>query len=192
MLRRLYDRILLLASDRRAGLWLGIVSFCESSFFPIPPDTMLLPMCLARPDRAWRFAAICTVTSVFGGLLGYAIGYWLFDALARPLLGAYGHADALGQFQDWYQRWGIWVILIKGFTPIPFKLVTIASGAAHFDIWMFLGASIVTRGGRFFLLAGLLRAYGPPIRDFVEKRLTMVTTVGVVGILGGVLLLRVL
>lgn len=192
MLRRLYDRILMLASDRRAGLWLGIISFCESSFFPIPPDTMLLPMCLARPDRAWRFALICTVTSVLGGLLGYAIGFWLFDALARPVLAAYGHSDALSSFQGWYERWGVWVILIKGFTPIPFKLVTIASGAAHFDIWIFLAASILTRGARFYLLAGLLRAYGPPIRHFIEKRLTLVTTVAVVLVVGGIAALKLL
>ncbi len=192
MLRRLYDRIIDLAAHDKAGWWLAVVSFAESSFFPIPPDAMLIPMCLARPDRAWRFAAICTVSSVLGGVLGYAIGYWLFDAIAQPILAAYGHPDAMARFQGWFDAWGLWVILIKGFTPIPYKLVTIAAGAAQFSFAVFIAASVATRGARFFLLAGLLRTYGPPIRYFVETRLTLITTVAGLGIVGGVLLLKFL
>jgi membrane protein YqaA with SNARE-associated domain len=192
MLRALYDRVLALAGHRRAPAYLAGVSFAESSFFPIPPDAMLLPMCLARPEQAWRYAAICTVASVVGGVLGYLIGFYLFDALAEPVLRAYGYGDALARFQDWYGRYGALVILIKGLTPIPYKIVTIASGAAHFDFLTFLAASIVTRGARFFLLAFLLRRFGPPIREFVEKRLTLVTTGAAAAILLGFAALRFL
>ena len=190
MLRSLYDRVLALAADRRAGTWLGVVSFAESSVFPIPPDAMLIPMCLARPERAYRYALICTIASVLGGILGYAIGVNLFNVVAEPVLKAYGYADALSRFQGWYERWGAAGILIKGLTTIPFKIVTIASGAAHFDFWTFLAASIVTRGGRFFLLAALLRRFGAPIRDFIERRLTLVTTGAAAAIVLGFLALR--
>lgn len=190
MLFALYQWILRLAAHRLAGLWLAIVSFAESSFFPIPPDAMLVPMCLARPERAWRYAAICTVSSVLGGILGYAIGYFLFEAVAQPILAAYGHAEALQSFRGWFARWGAAVILIKGLTPIPFKIVTIGAGAAAFDPWMFLLTAAITRGARFFLLAGLLRRYGAPIRVFIEKRLTLITTVVAVAIIGGFLALR--
>jgi membrane protein YqaA with SNARE-associated domain len=192
MLRNLYDRVLALAAHRRAAAWLAVISFAESSFFPIPPDAMLVPMCLARPDRAYRYALICTLASVLGGVAGYAIGYFLFDALAQPVLAAYGYADALIRFQGWYDRWGAMVILIKGLTPIPYKLVTIASGAAQFSFPIFMAASIVTRGARFFLLALLLRRFGPPIRDFIERRLTLVTTGAAAGIVVGFLALRYL
>jgi membrane protein YqaA with SNARE-associated domain len=190
LLRSLYDRVLALAADRRAPAYLGGVSFAESSFFPVPPDAMLIPMCLARPDHAWRYALICTVSSVLGGILGYAIGFYLFDSLAAPVLRAYGYADALAKFQGWYERWGAAVILIKGLTPIPYKIVTIASGAAHFDFWTFLAASIVTRGGRFFLLAALLRRFGAPVRDVIERRLTLVTSAAAAAIVLGFLVLK--
>ncbi|MBC9206711.1 DedA family protein [Roseomonas aerophila] len=190
MLFALYQWILRLAAHRLAGLWLAVVSFAESSFFPIPPDAMLVPMCLARPERAWRYAAICTASSVLGGILGYAIGYYLFEAVAQPILAAYGHAEALQSFRGWFARWGAAVILIKGLTPIPFKIVTIGAGAAAFDPWMFLLTAAITRGARFFLLAGLLRRYGAPIRDFIEKRLTLITTVVAVAIIGGFVALR--
>jgi membrane protein YqaA with SNARE-associated domain len=192
MLRALYDRVLRLAAHRHAERWLAIVSFAESSVFPIPPDAMLLPMCLARPDRAWRYAAICTVASVLGGVLGYAIGYFLFEALAQPILTAYGHAQALETFRAWFDRWGAAVILIKGLTPIPYKIVTIAAGAAAFDPWIFLVASVVTRGLRFFLLAALLKRYGTPVRAFVEKRLTLITSLVALGIVAGFAVLKLL
>lgn len=190
MLRALYDQVLRLAAHRHAGTWLALVSFAESSFFPIPPDAMLVPMCLARPERAWRYAAICTVASVLGGILGYALGYFLFEALAEPILAAYGHAQALESFRGWFDRWGAAVILIKGLTPIPFKIVTIAAGAAAFDPWVFLLTSVVTRGARFFLLALLLRRFGPPVRAFIERRLTLLTSVVAVAILCGFAALR--
>jgi membrane protein YqaA with SNARE-associated domain len=192
MLRALYDRVLALAAHRRAPAYLAAVSFAESSVFPIPPDAMLIPMCIARPERAYRYAAVCTAASVLGGVLGYLIGLYLFEALAEPVLRAYGYADALARFQGWYDRWGALVILIKGLTPIPYKIVTIASGAAHFSFAAFLAASVATRGARFFLLAFLLRRFGPPVRDFIERRLTLVTTGAAAGIVLGFVALRAL
>ena len=190
MLRRLYDRILALAASPRAEWWLAIVAFAESSFFPVPPDALLIPMVLARPRYAWRFAAICTVASVVGGALGYLIGYAVFDQLALPVLNFYGYGDRFASFQALYAQYGLWVILIKGLTPIPYKIVTIASGAAKFDFAVFMAASLVTRGARFFLLAALLRAFGAPVKEFIERRLTLVTSAVAAGIVGGFLLLR--
>ena len=192
MLRRLYDRVLALAGSPRAGLWLAVVSFVESSFFPVPPDALLIPMVLARPDRAWRLAFVCTVASVAGGALGYLIGYALFNVLAEPILRLYHYQDAFAAFQAKYAEWGLWVILIKGLTPIPYKIVTIASGAARFNFGIFMLASAATRGVRFFAVAGLLRTWGEPVRAFIEKRLTLVTTALLIGIVGGFLLLKYL
>ena len=192
MLRRFYDSVLALAASPRAPWWLAVISFTESSFFPIPPDALLIPMCLARPDRAWRLALICTVSSVAGGALGYFIGYALFEVIATPVIQFYHYEAAFERFKAMYAEYGLWVILVKGFTPIPYKIVTIASGAASFDFWVFMAASIATRGARFFLVAALLRAFGEPVRAFIEKRLTLVTTIGVVGIVGGFLLLKLL
>lgn len=192
MLHRLYGRTLALASSPRAPLWLALIAFAESSFFPIPPDTLLIPMALARPDRAWRFALVCTLASVAGGALGYFIGYELFDQLARPLIAFYGYAARFDAFQAMYAEYGLWIILIKGVTPIPYKIVTIASGAAHFAFPVFMAASVVTRGARFFLVATLLHYCGGSVRDFIERRLTLVTTGVAVGIVGGFVLLRLL
>ena len=192
MLRRFYNSVLALAASRNAPWWLAAISFTESSFFPIPPDALLIPMCLARPDRAWRLALICTVSSVAGGALGYYIGYALFEVIATPVIQFYHYEAAFERFRATYDQYGLWVILVKGFTPIPYKIVTIASGAAHFDFGVFMLASLATRGARFFLVAGLLRAYGEPMRAFIERRLTLLTTLGVVGIVGGFLALKLL
>jgi membrane protein YqaA with SNARE-associated domain len=192
MLHRLYMRTLALAASPRAGWWLFGIAFAEASFFPVPPDALLIPMTLARPDRAWRLAAICLAGSVFGGALGYLIGYAVFDQFARPLIELYGYGDRFAAFQALYARWGLWVILVKGLTPIPYKIVTIASGAARFNFWMFMAASVVTRGARFFIVAALLRYYGTPVRDFIERRLTLVTSLLAAGIVGGFLVLRFL
>ena len=192
MLRSLYQRVLALAGSRQAPTWLAVISFAESSVFPIPPDALLIPMCLARPDRAWRLALICTIASVLGGALGYFIGYALFEVLAAPVIEFYRYGPAFERFKEMYAEWGLWVILVKGFTPIPYKIVTIASGAASFDFLVFMLASLATRGGRFFLVAALLHFFGERVRDFIERRLTLVTTVGVVGIIGGFLMLKLL
>lgn len=190
MLRRTYDWMMGLAGSRHAPKGLFAVSFAESSFFPIPPDVMLAPMCLARPDKAYVYAAVCTAASVLGGLLGYAIGYFL-EPVGHWLLSLMGHADGQEAFEAWFAEWGLWVILIKGLTPIPYKLVTITSGLAQFSLPVFIAASVVTRGARFFLVAFLLKQYGPPIRDFVEERLTLVTTVVAVVLIALVVILKV-
>jgi membrane protein YqaA with SNARE-associated domain len=165
MLRKLYDKVIALSESRHALPTLALVSFAESSFFPVPPDVVLVPMALAKPDKARLYALVCTVSSVLGGMLGYAIGIDAFRAA--------------------YAKWGAWIILIKGMTPIPYKIVTIASGFAGYNFFMFVVLSIITRGARFFLEAELLRIYGEPIRDFVEKRLTLVTTGFLAAIVGG-------
>jgi membrane protein YqaA with SNARE-associated domain len=188
MLRRLYLRTLALAASPRAPWWLAAIAFAEASFFPIPPDVLLLLMGLARPRRVLLFAAICTVASVAGGALGYAIGFYVFDPLMRTSIAhvLFG-ADPLGAFQAWYARYGLWVILIKGLTPIPYKIVTIASGAAHFDFAVFMWASLATRGTRFLLVAALLYYFGEQARDFIERWLTLVTSLLAAGVIGGFL-----
>jgi membrane protein YqaA with SNARE-associated domain len=165
-----------------APWWLAVVSFAEASFFPIPPDVLLVPMALARPERAWRLAAICTAASVIGGALGYLIGYALFEVVATPLLNFYHYTAAFERFKATYAEYGLWVILVKGLTPIPYKIVTIASGAASFNFGVFMLASVATRGARFFLVATLLRLYGDSVREFIERRLTLVTSMVVLGI----------
>ena len=189
-MRRLYDWIIAQAEHPRALWILGLVSFLESSIFPIPPDVLLIPMVLADRRRAWAIAATCTVASVIGGLLGYAIGYGFSETLGAWIIKFYGLGNAMTAFQQKFAEIGLWVILLKGLTPIPYKLVTIASGLAHFDLKVFVLASIATRGARFFIEAALLYRYGEPIRHFVEKRLTLVTTLFVVGLVGGFLVLH--
>ncbi len=184
-MRRLYDWVIRLAGHPRAIPAMGVVSFAESSFFPIPPDVMLVPMILANRQKAFTIALVCTVCSVLGGLLGYAIGFYFFETLGAWVVKTYGLQAGLEKFRDEFARYGIWVILIKGLTPIPYKLVTIASGAAHFDLFTFVWASIVTRGARFFLVAALLWKFGEPIRAFIEKRLTLVMWLFLFALVGG-------
>lgn len=191
MLRKLYDWVMDLAGSRHAPSALCAVSFAESSFFPIPPDVMLAPMVLARPERAYLYAGLCTISSVLGGCLGYFIGFHLGD-LGHWLLALLGHADGEAAFREWFGKWGLWVILIKGLTPIPYKLVTIASGLAHFSFVTFLWASVVTRGARFFLTATLLKYFGPAVREEVEKRLTLYTVIGVAVLVGAFVAVRAL
>jgi membrane protein YqaA with SNARE-associated domain len=192
MLHRLYARVMALAASPYAAWWLALIAFAESSFFPIPPDALLVPMALARPRSAWRFAAICTVASVVGGALGYLIGFALFDQIAQPILKLYGYGPAYAAFQAKFQEYGLWIILIKGMTPIPYKIVTIAAGAARFDFALFMTASVLTRGARFFLVATLLHFFGDTVRDFIGRRLTLVTSALAVGIVGGFLALKFL
>jgi membrane protein YqaA with SNARE-associated domain len=186
MFRRLYDYMIRLSDHPRALHVLALVSFTESSFFPIPPDAMVIPMVLANRERAYTIATVCTLASVLGGLAGYGIGYFLYDTLGEWLIGLYRLERGAQEFHDWYAEWGTWVILIKGLTPIPYKLVTIASGAAHYNLAAFMMASIVTRGARYFIIAALLRAYGQPIRAFIEKRLELVSWTFLALIIGGI------
>ena len=185
MLRPVYDWLMRLAASENAVLALACVAFIESSIFPIPPDLLLIPMVLAARQQAWRYAAIATLASVAGGCLGYAIGYYLFAALGRPILEFYGamvHYEAL---KAAYAHWGAWLIVIKGMTPIPYKVVTIASGAFHFSLATFAAASLVSRAIRFFLVAALLYSFGEPVRSFIERRLTLVTSAFAVLLVGG-------
>lgn len=178
MLKRIYDWCID-AAHKPYALWImGIVSFAESSFFPVPPDVMLIPMSLARPQRAWVYAMVCTVTSVLGGLLGYAIGALLFDSVGHWLIQVYGLGDKVDAFRASYAEWGAVIILLKGLTPIPYKLVTITSGFAGYNIVLFILCSIVARGGRFFIVAILLNRYGDWIRVKIEKHLGLVVAVG--------------
>jgi membrane protein YqaA with SNARE-associated domain len=174
MLRRLYQQTMSLAGSPKAPAWLAVVSFTESSVFPIPPDVVLAPMVLARPEKAYWYATLCTIASVLGGILGYVIGYFLGD-LGHALLALMGHSEGLETFQAWYAEWGLWVILIKGATPIPYKLVTVTSGLAAFNFPVFVIASIVTRAARFFLVAFFLRQFGPSILPVIERRIYLVT-----------------
>jgi membrane protein YqaA with SNARE-associated domain len=193
MLRRLYDWTLSLASRPAAPYALGAVSFAESSFFPVPPDVMFVPMALARPDRVWSYALIMTVTSVLGGIFGYAIGALLYDSVGQWLFRIYGLTEGAEAFRAGYAKYGHWVILLKGLTPIPYKLVTITSGFAGYNIWLFILCSIVARGGRFFIVAVLLNRYGDLIRRELEKRLGLWVAIGaVVLVLGFVIAFKLI
>lgn len=185
MLRPLYDKVIALSASRYALPALATVSFAESSFFPVPPDVLLVPMALARPERARLYALVCTIASVLGGLAGYAIGALLYDTLGRWLISIYGYGEGIEAFRQAYATWGTWIILIKGLTPIPYKIVTIASGFAGYDLLAFTVLSLITRGARFFLTAELLRIYGEPIRGFIEERLTLVASSFLALVVGG-------
>lgn len=192
MLRKTYDWMMERAGHRHALWWLALVSFVESSFFPIPPDMMLIPLILAAPTRWFRIALVCTVSSVVGGYLGYAIGYYLMDSVGMTILSMLHLDQKFAAMKPLVDQYGVWVIIVKGATPIPYKLVTITAGAFHFDLAKFTLASIIARGMRFFLIAALLWKFGPPIRDFVEKRLKLVTTALVLALVGGFAALKLL
>ena len=174
MFRGLYNWTLRVARHRHAIPGMAAVSFAESSFFPIPPDVMLVPMILARRHQAYLIATVCTIASVAGGLFGYAIGYFLFDSVGLWLINLYGMHDAAAEYRDWYGHYGAWVILVKGLTPIPFKLVTIASGLAAFSLPLFILMAAITRGARFFLIAFLIKRYGAPIQRVIEERMNLI------------------
>jgi membrane protein YqaA with SNARE-associated domain len=186
MLKRMYDWCIAAASKPYATWLLGGISFAESSFFPIPPDAMLIPMCLARPDRAYFFALVCTITSVVGGLLGYFIGAALYDTVGLWLIHLYGYGNKVDAFRQAYADWGAIIILGKGFTPIPFKIVTITSGFAAYPLLPFVLFSTITRGGRFFLEAFLLQRYGAQAREIIEKRLAFWFTLAMVVVVVGI------
>ena len=173
LLRVLYDWTMANAQGRHAWAALFAISFAESSFFPIAPDVMLMPMVLADRKRAFLLAAWCTLASVLGGMFGYAIGALLYDSIGQWLIAVYGYGESLEAFRATYAEWGAWIILIKGLTPIPYKIVTIASGFAGYNFLMFMILSAITRGTRFTLVAGLLYWFGEPIKGFVEKRLEL-------------------
>ncbi|MEL6747284.1 MAG: YqaA family protein [Pseudomonadota bacterium] len=192
MIRALYDWVLSLAGHRRATWALGGVSFAESSVFPIPPDLLLIPMVIAKRHRAWWLAFVCTVTSVLGGLAGYAIGAFFYDTIGQPVLAAYGKDAKFAEFATWFNTYGSWAVFVAGVTPFPYKVITIASGVASLDLVVFTIASIASRGLRFFAVAGLLYFFGPSIREFIEKRLSIVFTIFVVFLIGGFIAIKYL
>ena len=192
LIRRLYDWCVAMAGRREAFWMLGAVSFAESSFFPIPPDVMLIPMALARPDRAFYLAAWCSITSVAGGILGYAIGALLYDSVGTWLISLYGYGDKVETFRAAYAEWGAWIILLKGLTPIPYKIVTITSGFAGYNLGLFILFSMITRAGRFFVIAVLLYFYGAKAREIIERRLGFWLFVSLATIVVGFLLLSLI
>jgi membrane protein YqaA with SNARE-associated domain len=187
MLRRVYD-FFIAAADKPHAVWtMGLISFAESSVFPIPPDVMLIPMALANPRRAWFYATVCMVTSVAGGLVGYAIGALLYDSVGQWLINLYGYADRVEGFRAAYAQYGAWIILLKGLTPIPYKVVTITSGFADYNVFLFTFFSIIARSMRFYMLAFLLDRYGMQARDMIEKRLGLWVTLGAIVVFGGLI-----
>lgn len=184
-LRKLYNWVLKLAAGKHAEPALFVVSFAESSFFPIPPDVMLAPMCLTRPERAWRYALLCTIASVLGALLGYAIGYLVFESVGSAIISFFGYGGKEDALRASYDQYGVWIIFLKGVTPIPFKLVTIVSGAMAFSLPVFVAACAVTRAVRFFLVAWLFRTFGPALAPVIEKRIGLFAILFVVILVGG-------
>ncbi len=192
MLRGLYDWTMSLAEHRDALWVLAVVSFVESSVFPIPPDVLMIPMILAAPRRAFLIASVATVSSVLGGILGYALGAFFFETVGAPVLGFYGYTEKFAEFQAAYNEWGAWAVLIAGITPFPYKVITILSGVTGLDFVVFSVASVVARAARFFLVAVLLWKFGPPVRTFIEKRLGLMATLFIALLLGGFVVAKVL
>jgi membrane protein YqaA with SNARE-associated domain len=186
MLRKLYNWCVGAAGKPYATWLLGIVSFVESSFFPIPPDAMLIPMALARPDRAYTYATVCTLTSVAGGVLGYIIGAALYDSVGQWLISLYGYGEKVEAFRESYRQYGAWIILLKGLTPIPYKIVTITSGLAGYPVVPFILLSIVARGMRFYLVAILIHRYGERARTVIEKHLEFWATIAAIVVVAGI------
>ena len=192
MIQRLYNWTLSLAQHRHALWALAIVAFVESSVFPIPPDIIMIPMILAQPRRAWLIASVALVASVLGGILGYAIGAFAFDSIGQPILASLGKADAMAEFSQRFNDMGFWAVLIAGITPFPYKVITIMSGWTGMPLATFITTSILARGLRFFIVAGLLWQFGAPIKDFIERRLALMFTLAVALLIGGFVLVKYL
>jgi membrane protein YqaA with SNARE-associated domain len=190
MLRRFYDWLLLQAGKKNATWVMAGISFAESSFFPLPPDLLLVPMMLKKRRLVWWYATVATLSSVVGGYVGYAIGYFLFEAVGQKVIDFYGLQRSFADFETGFQDWGIWFIIIKGLTPIPYKIVTIACGVLHFNLALFTLGSVVARAVRFFAEAALFHFKGDVAKVFIETRLTLVTTVSAVVLVGGVVLFK--
>jgi len=174
MIRKIYDWMLRLASHRHALRSLAVIAFAESSFFPIPADVMVIPMVLARRDQAWRIATVAAVSSILGGMLGYAIGYFLWDSVGRPVADFYHITAQVEDYRQKFHGFAAPIILIQGLTPFPFKLVAIASGLAEVNFLIFVLCATVTRSARYFVVAGLIRRYGAPMQAFIEKRIKLI------------------
>ena len=185
MLRPLYNRVMALAAHRHANWALAVVSFIESSVFPIPPDVMLIPMVLAQRHKALLITTICTFASVLGGLLGYFIGLFLFESIGKPILNFYSYGENFAAFQSRYNECAVWIVLIAGLTPFPYKVITIASGVTGLRLPVFIVASIIARGARFSIVAALLWKFGEPIQMFIERYLGILFILFIVMLIGG-------
>lgn len=183
--RKIYDSVFHLSKENGAIYWLFAIAFIESSFFPIPPDVMLIPMILAAPKKAWSIAGVATVGSVIGAYLGYAIGFYFFQLIAKPLLNFYDCLEKFNSFKDLYNQYGAWVVFGAGITPFPYKIITIASGVVHMNLIVFTIASIIARGMRFYLVAWLLKKYGETMRKFIEKNLGWLSILFLLLLIGG-------
>ena len=192
LIHRTYDTMLSLSAKDRAMLFLFLVAFAESSFFPIPPDVMIIPMVLATPQKAWRIAGLATFASVIGGYFGYIIGSCFFDLIAKPLLEMYNALDQFKEFENYYHLYGAWIVFGAGITPFPYKIITIASGVVHLDLFIFTIASILARGIRFFLVAWLLKKYGAPMKVFIEKNLGWLSVLFLILLIGSFALIKLL
>ena len=190
LLHQMYDLMLRLSAHNKAMFFLFLVSFAESSFFPIPPDVMIIPMVLATPNKAWRIAGLATVASVLGGYFGYIIGAGFFDLIAKPILEMYNALEQFQEFEDYYHKFGVWIVFAAGLTPFPYKIITIASGVVHLDLFVFTVASILARGMRFFFVAWLLKKYGEPMKIFIEKNLGWLSVLFLILLIGSFMLIK--
>ena len=192
IIRYIYDKMLILSANPKAMWFLALVAFAESSFFPIPPDIMLIPMVLAMPQKAWKIAGLATVSSVVGGYFGYGIGVFFFDVIAKPILAFYGYMQQFDVFKEYYHQWGSWIVFGAGITPFPYKIITIASGVVGLDLFTFTVASIIARGMRFYLVAWLLKKYGAPMKLFIEKNLGILSVLFLALLIGGFAVIKYL
>ena len=192
LVHSVYNKTISLSGGKNALGWLFVISFIESSFFPIPPDIMLIPMILATPKQAWKIAGVCTVASVVGAYLGYIIGLYFFQLIAEPLLSFYGYLEKFNEFKDLYTRYGAWIVFGAGITPFPYKIITIASGVVHLNLAVFTVASVLARGLRFFVIAWLLKTYGAKMKEFIEKNLGWLSILFLILLIGGFALLKLL
>lgn len=190
--RKIYDTTLDLASRKNAIWWLFAISFIESSFFPIPPDIMIIPMVLAMPKNAYRIAGVATLASVLGGYLGYSIGIFGYEVIAKPLLEFYGYMAQFTKFENYYQEYGAWIVFGAGITPFPYKIITIASGVVHLNLVVFTVASILARGLRFYIIAVLLKHFGEPMKVFIEKNLNLLSILFLLLLIGGFAVIKFL
>ena len=191
-IKAIYDYMIELAKRPQAMYFLFVISFVESSFFPIPPDVMMIPMVLAAPKKAWKIATVCLIASVLGGYAGYAVGYWGYEAVAEPILNFYGYIDRFEEFKRYYHEYDAWIVFIGGITPFPYKVITITSGVMDLNLVVFGLASIAARGIRFYLIAWLLYKYGAPIEKFIEKHLGKLSVIFVILLIGGFYIIKYL
>lgn len=192
LIHHIYNKMLLLSASKNAMFFLFIVAFAESSFFPIPPDVMLIPMVLAAPKNAWRIAGLATFASVLGGFFGYLIGSSFFNLLAEPILNMYDALDKFRTFENYYHEFGAWIVFGAGITPFPYKIITIASGAVHLNLAVFAISSLLARGIRFYLVAWLLKKYGAPMKNFIDKNLGWLSIIFLILLFGGFFLIKYL